>query len=42
MYLTRAPEFLLMPLYGFLHLFVVLPVRVLALFSLWDNRWGTR
>ena len=42
MWLTRDPEFLLMPLYGFLHLFVVLPVRVLALFSLWDNRWGTR
>jgi len=31
-----------MPLYGFLHLFLIIPVRLLALFTLWDNRWGTR
>lgn len=39
---SREPRFLLMPLYGFLHITLVLPIRVLALFTLWDNRWGTR
>ena len=42
LYRTREPDFLLMPLYGFLHLFLIIPVRLLALFTLWDNRWGTR
>jgi len=39
---THDLEFLLMPVYGFLHVFLVLPVRLFALFTLWDNRWGTR
>ncbi|NDK17014.1 MAG: glycosyltransferase [Armatimonadetes bacterium] len=41
-YRTREPDFALMPIYGFLHLFLIIPVRLLALFTLWDNRWGTR
>ncbi|MDA8344491.1 MAG: glycosyltransferase [Thermaerobacter sp.] len=34
--------FLLSPLYGALHLFLLVPLRVLSLFSLRDGRWGTR
>lgn len=39
---TRDPGFLLFCLYGFLHVFVLLPVRFKALATLGDNRWGTR
>ena len=34
--------FLLSPLYGALHLFLLVPLRVVSLFSLRDGRWGTR
>lgn len=39
---TGDRTFLLMPIYAFLHLALVVPVRALALFTMWDNRWGTR
>lgn len=34
--------FLLSPLYGALHLVLLIPLRVVSLFSLRDGRWGTR
>lgn len=37
---TRQPRFYL--LYGLLHLVVLIPVRLVALLTLRDNRWGTR
>lgn len=40
--LAAEPDFLLMPLYGFLHVGLVFPARLLALVTLWDTRWGTR
>jgi hyaluronan synthase len=39
---TRSAVFLLFVLYGFLHAALLIPVRVRALSSLTDNRWGTR
>ena len=39
---TGDPSFLLFPLYSFLHLVCVVPVRVLALFTLTKTGWGTR
>jgi hyaluronan synthase/N-acetylglucosaminyltransferase len=41
-YRTRRPSFLLFVLYGFLHLGLLVPVRIRALLTLTDNRWGTR
>jgi hyaluronan synthase len=38
----RLASFALAPLYGLIHLFVLLPLRVWSLATLWDNRWGTR
>lgn len=38
----RDPRFLLFVLYGFLHAALLIPVRVRALSTLTDNRWGTR
>jgi hypothetical protein len=29
-------------LYGFIHVFLLIPVRIRALLTLTDNRWGTR
>ncbi|NUP98347.1 MAG: glycosyltransferase [Armatimonadetes bacterium] len=39
---TREADFLYMPLYGFLHAGLIFPVRLVALLTLWDNRWATR
>lgn len=39
---TGQLDFLLMPVYGFLHVLLIFPVRLLAFFTLWDTRWGTR
>ncbi|MGC1272612.1 MAG: glycosyltransferase [Planctomycetaceae bacterium] len=39
---TRDPRFLLLVAYGFLHVFVLIPVRFKSLLTLTDNRWGTR
>jgi hyaluronan synthase len=41
-YRTRRPSFLLFVLYGFLHLGLLVPLRIRALLTLTDNRWGTR
>jgi hyaluronan synthase/N-acetylglucosaminyltransferase len=41
-YRTRSPRFLLFSLYGFLHVGLLIPIRMRALFTLTDNRWGTR
>jgi hyaluronan synthase len=42
LYRLRQPRFLLFVLYGFLHAGLLIPVRVRALATLTDNRWGTR
>lgn len=42
LYRTRNPQFLLFVLYGFLHAGLLIPIRVRALSTLTDNRWGTR
>lgn len=39
---TRDLRFLIFVLYGFLHVFVLQPVRFKSLLTLSDNRWGTR
>ena len=41
-YRTRRISFLLFVFYGFLHLALLVPTRMRALFTLTDNRWGTR
>jgi hyaluronan synthase/N-acetylglucosaminyltransferase len=41
-YRTRRPSFLLFVLYGFLHATLLVPLRIRALTTLTDNRWGTR
>ena len=41
-YRTRDPRFLMFLLYGFIHVFLLIPVRIRALLTLTDNRWGTR
>jgi hyaluronan synthase/N-acetylglucosaminyltransferase len=41
-YRTRRPSFLLFVVYGFLHLALLVPLRIRALLTLSDNRWGTR
>jgi hyaluronan synthase len=41
-YRTRRPSFLLFVLYGFLHATLLIPLRIRALTTLTDNRWGTR
>jgi cellulose synthase/poly-beta-1,6-N-acetylglucosamine synthase-like glycosyltransferase len=42
LYRLRDIRFLLFILYGFLHAIFLIPVRVRALSTLTDNRWGTR
>jgi hyaluronan synthase/N-acetylglucosaminyltransferase len=42
LYRTRNPKFFFFVLYGFLHAALLIPVRLRALGSLTDNRWGTR
>ncbi|MBM4086405.1 MAG: glycosyltransferase, partial [Planctomycetes bacterium] len=42
LWLTRDWKFLLMPVYGLLHLVGVMPVRLYALFTLGNTSWGTR
>nr|MBA3315496.1 glycosyltransferase [Planctomycetaceae bacterium] len=39
---TGDPRFCLLVAYGFLHVFVLIPVRFKSLLTLTDNRWGTR
>jgi hyaluronan synthase/N-acetylglucosaminyltransferase len=39
---TRDLRFLIFVLYGFMHVFVLQPVRFKSLLTLSDNRWGTR
>jgi chitooligosaccharide synthase NodC len=41
-YRTRRPSFVLFVLYGFLHAALLIPLRIRALMTLTDNRWGTR
>jgi hyaluronan synthase/N-acetylglucosaminyltransferase len=41
-YRTRRASFLLFVLYGFLHLGLLVPLRIRALLTLTDNKWGTR
>ena len=38
----RDPRFILFVVYGFLHAGLLIPVRLRALSTLTDNRWGTR
>lgn len=42
MYRTRDPRFIIFLLYGFIHVCLLIPVRIRALLTLTDNRWGTR
>jgi hyaluronan synthase len=42
LYRTRDLRFLLFVVYGFLHVALLVPMRMRALFTLTDNRWGTR
>jgi hyaluronan synthase/N-acetylglucosaminyltransferase len=42
LYRTRDVRFLLFVVYGFLHVALLVPMRMRALFTLTDNRWGTR
>jgi len=39
---TRDLRFLSFALYGAMHLFLLVPIRIKALFSLTDDRWGDR
>ena len=41
-YRTRKPSFALFILYGFVHAALLIPIRIRALMTLSDNRWGTR
>lgn len=41
-YRTRRASFALFVLYGFLHAALLVPLRMRALTTLTDNRWGTR
>jgi hyaluronan synthase len=41
-YRTRRVSFLLFVCYGFLHLGLLVPLRIRALLTLTDNNWGTR
>ena len=42
MYRTRDWRFLQFVAYGFVHAALLVPVRLRALSTLTDNRWGTR
>lgn len=39
---TKNILYLLFVLYGFLHVFILIPVRFKSVLTLTDNRWGTR
>jgi hyaluronan synthase len=39
---SRFAIFMMAPVYGLIHMVLLLPLRVVALFSLRDNSWGTR
>lgn len=39
---TWDPNFWLSPIYGFFYMIVLLPLRQVSLFTLWNTRWGTR
>lgn len=41
--ILREPRLILLaPLYSLAHLLILTPLRVVALLTIWDNRWGTR
>jgi len=40
--MTRDVNFLYFPLYAFIHLFLLIPLRVYALFTISGKGWGTR
>jgi hyaluronan synthase len=42
MFRTRDPGFLLFVIYGFLHVFVLIPTRLYALATMKRTHWGTR
>lgn len=39
---SRFAIFMMAPVYGLIHMVLLLPLRIVALFSLRDNSWGTR
>jgi hyaluronan synthase len=39
---ARIAGVLLAPLYGMIHITLLLPLRLYALATLTDNKWGTR
>ena len=41
-WLDRIGTLLIAPLYGLIHMTLLLPLRVVALLTLRDNKWGTR
>lgn len=41
-YRTRNIKFFVFVLYGFIHVLLLIPIRMYALFHLKDNNWGTR
>lgn len=41
-YRTKDGGFLTFVIYGFIHIIILLPVRIYAIFNLKDNKWGTR
>lgn len=41
--ILREPGLILLtPLYSLAHVLILTPLRVVALLTIWDNRWGTR
>ena len=41
--ILREPRLLLLaPLYSVAHVLILTPLRLVALATIWDNRWGTR
>ncbi|MEK9155346.1 MAG: glycosyltransferase [Patescibacteria group bacterium] len=42
MYRTKDKNFLLFTLYGFIHVFLLVPTRIFALSTLGQTKWGTR
>lgn len=40
--LTKNIKFLFFYLYAFIFSLVIMPAKIAALFTLWDNKWGTR
>ncbi len=42
LYKTRDASFMMFPIYALMHIFLLLPVRLIALATLGFNGWGTR